>query len=259
MLSLIEKENNNTDKILKPDFNHKTGRELLAFYLQTKFKQILSYDKKCPNPIVMDLRPDFISKFSKRLINNPNKRLLIGITGETACGKSTICEQIKNTIKTLNLPVSIISADNYFNDISELIKKYGDFDTLRDNGYDVDSPESFQLDLLKRDLELLSKGQEIYCPEYLVNGTGVSVQNSICIPSQKIVVVEGMATMYKDSKDIFDVKIYIEADWNGRKERFFRRAIDRNQNSENMFKYLAKNILNLLKMTQTWFLAVTLI
>jgi len=237
MISLIEKENNSTDKILKPDFNQKTGRELLAFYLQTKFKQILAYDKKCSTPIIMDLRPDFISKFSKRLINNPQKRFLIGITGESACGKSTICGAIKDTIKALNLPVSIISADNYFNDISSLIKQYGDFDNLRDNGYDVDSPESFQLDLLKKDLELLSQGHDILCPEYLVNGTGVSVENSICIPAQKIVVVEGMATMYKDSKDIFDVKIYIEADCDERKERFFRRATVRNQNEENAQKH----------------------
>ena len=41
---LIEKELNSADKILKPDFNQKTGRELLAFYLQSKFKQVLAYD-----------------------------------------------------------------------------------------------------------------------------------------------------------------------------------------------------------------------
>ena len=51
MQLLIEKELNSTDKILKPDFNLKTGRELLAFYLQTKFRQILAYDKKCASPV----------------------------------------------------------------------------------------------------------------------------------------------------------------------------------------------------------------
>src|SRR5574344_2928009 len=102
---LILKELNSTDKILKPDFNQKTGRELLAFYLQTKFKQILSYDRRCETPIFVEIKPDFISKFSKRLINNPQKRILIGITGESACGKSTICCQIKETISNLSLPV----------------------------------------------------------------------------------------------------------------------------------------------------------
>lgn len=237
MISLIEKENNSTDKILKPDFNQKTGRELLAFYLQSKFKQILAYDRKYHMPIFLEVKPDFISKFSKRLINNPQKRLLIGITGESACGKSTICYQIKETIKNLNLPVSIISADNYFNDISNLIKQYGDFDNLRDNGYDVDSPESFQLDLLKKDLEIISQGEDIKIPEYLVNGTGISVPNSIPIKSEKIIVVEGMSTMYKDVKDIFDIKIYIEVDCEERKKRFLNRATKRNQNEENAIKH----------------------
>ena len=237
MISLIEKENNSTDKILKPDFNQKTGREHLAFYLQSKFKQILAYDRKCDTPIFEEVRPDFISKFSKRLINNPQKRLLIGITGESACGKSTICRQIKDTIRNLELPVSIVSADNYFNDISDLIKLHGDFDSLRDNGYDVDSPESFQLDLLKADLEIISQGEDIRMPEYLLNGTGVSVPKSIPIKSEKIVVVEGMSTMYKDVKEIFDVKIYIETDCEERKRRFLNRAKERNQDDDNAQKH----------------------
>ena len=87
MQLLIEKELNSDDKILKPDFNSRTGRELLAFYLQAKFKQILAYDKKCSTPIFKEVNPNFISRFAKRLINNPTRRLLIGITGESASGK----------------------------------------------------------------------------------------------------------------------------------------------------------------------------
>lgn len=237
MITLIEKENNSTDKIFKPDFNQKAGRELLAFYLQSKFKQILAYDRKYHTPIFIEVRPDFISRFSKRLINNPQKRLLIGITGKSACGKSTICRQIKETISCLNLPVSIITSDNYFNDISALIQRYGDFDNLRDNGYDVDSPESFQLDTLKKDLELISQGNDIKTPQYLINGAGISVPDSIPIKSEKIVVVEGMSTMYKDVKEIFDIKIYIEVDYEERKKRFLNRALERNQNEENALKH----------------------
>lgn len=237
MLTLIEKENNTTDKILKPDFNQKTGRELLAFYLQSKFKQILAYDRRCDNPIFVEIRPDFISKFSKRLINNPQKRILVGITGESACGKSTICYQIRETIKNLTLPVSIMSADNYFNDISELIEKYGGFDNLRDNGYDVNAPESFQLDLLKNDLEALSQGCDVKTPQYFVDGRGISAPNSVPVKAEKIIVVEGMATMYKDVKDAFDIKIYIETDADERRQRFLERAVGRSQNEENAQKH----------------------
>ncbi len=237
MQLLIDKELNSDDKILKPDFNCRTGRELLAFYLQTKFKQILAYDKRCEIPIFKEVNPTFIPRFTKRLINNPTKRFLIGITGESASGKSTICKEIKNTIEQLSLPVSVLSTDNYFNDISALIKKYGSFDNLTDNGYDIDAPESFQLDLLRKDLEFLAEGISILAPRYIPNGTGVSVPKAMPINPDKVVVVEGIATMYESVRDVFDVKIYIETENQIRRERFIKRAIaERNQNEKNALK-----------------------
>lgn len=235
---LIQKEINSEDKILKPDFNQKTGREFLAFYLQSKFRQVLAFDNKAKQPIFVDINHDFIQHFSKRLIQNPTKRIMIGITGESASGKSTICNKIKYVIEKYNMPVTILNTDNYFNDISDLIAKYGSFDALRDNGYDVDSPNSFQLDILKADLESISQGNDIYCPQYLLNGTGVSVPKAKHVQSNKIVVVEGMASMYGDNKDIFDVKIYVETELEVRKSRFMTRAYtERNQDLENAKKH----------------------
>jgi uridine kinase len=235
---LIEKEINSNDKILKPDFSQRAGRELLAFYLQSKFKQILAYDNKAEEPIFREVRYDFIQKFSRRLISNPDKKIMIGITGESASGKSTICKTIAKVIEKFNMPVTILTTDNYFNDISELIKIYGTFDALRDNGYDVDSPESFQLDILREDLTKISQGEDIYSPEYLLNGTGVSVPHAKFVPSNKIVVVEGMASMYDDIKDIFDIKVYVETDIDIRREWFLQRAYtERNQDLENAKKH----------------------
>ena len=235
---LIDKELNSSDKMLKPDFNQKTGRELLAFYLQSKFKQILVYDNKAEEPIFNDIRYDFIQKFSRRLIQNPTKKIMIGITGESASGKSTICKEIKNVIDRFSLPVTILTTDNYFNDISSLIKEYGSFDALRDHGYDVDSPNSFQLDILKEDLVKISQGEDIYSPEYLLNGTGVSVPKAKLVKSNKIVVVEGMASMYIEDKDIYDIKIYVETDLDIRRERFLKRAYtERNQDLDNAKKH----------------------
>ena len=235
---LIEKEINSEDKILKPDFNQKTGREFLAFYLQSKFKQILSYDNKAKEPIFKEVKYDFIQRFSKRLIHNPEKRIMIGITGESASGKSTICNKIKHVISQFNMPVSIVNTDNYFNDISALIAKFGSFDALRDNGYDVDSPNSFQLDILKEDLEQISLGNDIYTPEYLPNGTGISIPHAAYVKSEKIIVVEGMASMYGNNSEIFDVKIYVETDNDIRKKWFINRACtERNQDLENANKH----------------------
>ena len=238
MKLLIKKELNSSDKILKPDFSSKSGRELLAFYLHSKFRQIMSFDNRCNKPLFKSVNPNFVSRFSRRIIDNPSKRLLIGITGESASGKSTICREIKKTIEQFHSPVSVLSTDNYFNDISKEIKEYGSFDNLRDAGYDLDAPSNFQLDILKDDLIKLSQGLDIKAPMYLPNGTGISLPHAQEIASQKIIVVEGIATMYEAVQDVFDIKIYVETDNNVRKERYISRACqERNQDEENAIKH----------------------
>lgn len=238
MQTLIEKENSTYNKISKPDFSTKTGREFLAFYLQTKFKQIIAYDKKSETPIFIHIKPDFISRFTRRIINNPDKRFLVGICGESASGKTTICNRIKHSTVKLNMPVEIISSDNYFNDISELVRIHGSFDKLLESGYDVDSPNNFQLDLLKRDLENLSQGSDVKMPYYLHDGSGVVIPENIPAKAEKIIVVEGMASMYGDVRDIFDVKVYVDIDRSTQQKWFLERAVTRNQTQENALKQL---------------------
>ena len=230
-------ENQAKEKIQKPNCQTRTGRSLLAFYLQTKFKQIINHDKKSDKQVIVSYKKDFLEDFTNRLINRPNDKILIALSGESASGKSTICKQITHCIEELNLPVTILTADNYFNDISELIKIHGNFDLLRDSGYDVDSPNNFYLDLLREDILKLQKGFDILTPEYLVNGTGISKPNSIPVKTNKIIIVEGMCSIYEKVQDIFDIKIYIDLDEQERKRRFLNRAISRNQDNENALKH----------------------
>ena len=237
MQLLLEKETHSSDKLLKPDFNSRTGREFLAFYLHAKFKQLIAYDRRQPEPMIVEMNPNFPNSFSRRLITNPTKRFLIGITGESASGKSTICKAIKTVISELSMPVSILSTDNYFNDISKLIAEYGSFDKLIESGYDIDAPSSFQLDVLRRDLLDLADGIDIKAPMYLPNGTGVSVPSSLPVSSEKFIIVEGTATMFDAVRDIFDIKLYVESDNIIRKRRFMHRACEeRNQTPENALK-----------------------
>lgn len=225
------------EKIQKPNCNTRSGRSLLAFYLQTKFKQIINHDKKSPKHMIMAYKKDFLDNFTDRLINHPEKRILIALSGESASGKSTVCKQISYCIERLNLPVTILTADNYFNDISDLIKKYGSFDLLRDAGYDIDSPENFDLAQLRSDILDLQNGEDVLTPEYLVNGTGKSKPKSIPVKSQKIIIVEGMCSIYDTVQDIFDIKVYIDLDEAERKNRFLNRAKLRNQDETNALKH----------------------
>jgi len=236
MQALCEKNFRNS-MIEKPDFSTRSGRELLAFYLHSKFKKIIQHDKTSSDPIFTEVKEDFFNKFFKGLIHSPKKRILIAITGESACGKTTICNKIKEIVIKCKLPITLMSADNYFNDISDLIKKHGTFDNLRDAGYDVDNPSSFQLELLKNDLIKLSDGIDIKAPQYLVDGRGISVPEALEIKSRKIIIVEGMASLYNDLSDLFDIKIYIETEAQKRKTWFIERAASRNQDMQNALKH----------------------
>ena len=230
-------ESQSKEKIQKPNCQTRSGRSLLAFYLQTKFKQIINHDRKSDKQLITSYNPDFLENFTNRLIERPQDRILIAISGESASGKSTICKQISQCINILNLPITILTADNYFRDISSLIEKYGNFDLLRDAGYDVDSPDNFDLDLLREDILKLQQGEDILSPEYLVNGTGKSKPKSIPVKSQKIIIVEGMCSIYEKVQDVFDIKVYIDLDEEERKNRFMNRAIQRNQDEENALKH----------------------
>ncbi|MDO5436587.1 MAG: AAA family ATPase [bacterium] len=227
------------EKMQKPNFETRIGREFLAFYLQTKFKQILNYDKKNEEHLFLSVREGFINDFLNRLVNHPDKRILIGITGESASGKSTICKEIQRIIDSLQMPIVIINADNYFRDISDLIKKYGTFDSLRDNGHDVDAPENFRLELLKEQAINLQNGENVRIPKYLTNGTGISVLDAIPVESKKIIVIEGMATMFEPVRDLFDIRIYVDTTKKTRRKRFLERAEERNQDRENAIKHWA--------------------
>jgi len=233
-----------TGKCKSAQKNEEAGKVAVSQFqvsdLDSKFKQIIDFDRNSETPIFKSINPDFITRLTKRLINNPEKNILIGISGESASGKTTICNTIMQAAKQLNIPIEILSADNYFKDTSALIKKYGSFDKLLESGYDVDSPNNFNLEQLFNDLDLLSRGIDVKIPQYLVNGTGVVVPNAIPKTASKIIVVEGMATMYGKVADLMDVKLFVDIDPEIQEKWFLNRAqTSRNQNEENARKQLA--------------------
>ena len=59
-------ENQTKDKIQKPNCQTRSGRSLLAFYLQTKFKQIINHDKKSDKQVLIDYKKDFLENFTNR-------------------------------------------------------------------------------------------------------------------------------------------------------------------------------------------------
>jgi len=215
--------------------------------LVQKFVRIIEEDKKRKVPVIKYIRPGYLLALTQRFKGNKNKIHFSGIIGESASGKSTFVRTITKKIKEIEEKenkslLNFISTDNYFNDISEKIKLHGSFDNfLINENYNPDAPENFKLDLMRENFTELAKGNNVYIPEYKVDGTGISVDNAIFVKTAPIILTEGIAVFYPKVRDLFDIRFYVEVDEDLRLERYIKRAINsRNQTEEDARKQYVK-------------------
>ncbi|GBF23552.1 dephospho-CoA kinase [Candidatus Gastranaerophilus sp. (ex Termes propinquus)] len=89
------------DKIQKPNFNTRTGREFLAFYLSMKFKQIIARDK---NTFFLATKENFLENFLKKIVNEPQNSIVVGIFGDD---NNIFCEKLTKIIREQDLPVLV--------------------------------------------------------------------------------------------------------------------------------------------------------
>lgn len=137
--------------------------------------------------------------------------LIIGITGGTGCGKTTVVNQI---VKELSgKEVTVVSQDSYYRDMSHL--PYSE--RVKVN---FDHPSSIDFDLLKEHLMALKEGKSVESPVYSFvehNRTG----ETVLIHPTKVIIVEGILIFsHADIRRLFDIKIYVHADSD---ERLIRR------------------------------------
>ena len=137
--------------------------------------------------------------------------LIIGITGGTGCGKTTVVNQI---IKELSgEEVTVISQDSYYKDLSYL--SFSDRTKIN-----FDHPNSIDFDLLKEHLLALREGKDIQSPTYSFvehNRTN----ETVLVKPTKVVIVEGILIfVHPDIRELFDIKIFVHADSD---ERLIRR------------------------------------
>lgn len=137
--------------------------------------------------------------------------LIIGITGGTGSGKTTVVDQI-----VAELPadeVCVISQDSYYHDTSHL-----PFDERIKINFD--HPNSIDFDLLVSHLKELRKGNSFDQPVYSFvdhNRTG----ETITTYPKKVIIVEGILILsHPDIREMFDIKIFVHADSD---ERLIRR------------------------------------
>lgn len=155
------------------------------------------------------------------------KTTIIGIAGGTGSGKSTFTNWLKDYFGDR---VTVIYHDDYYKAHDEI-----PFEERQYINYD--HPDSLETDLLVAHLEALREGRSIECPVYDFTRHTRSHRTKIIEPSQ-VIIVEGIL-IFQDERlrNLFDIKIFVEADAD---ERILRRVLrDMNERGRDL-----ENIIN---------------
>lgn len=153
--------------------------------------------------------------------------VFIGIAGGTGSGKSTFTNRLKAAFGD---SITVIYHDNYYRKQDEL-----PFEERKKINYD--HPDALETSLLVRHLQKLKDGKTVNCPVYDFSQHNRS-NETITIKPNKVIIVEGILIFQdKRLRDLFDIKIFVEADAD---ERILRRAMrdmeERGRDLENIIE-----------------------
>jgi uridine kinase len=142
------------------------------------------------------------------------KTIVIGITGGSGSGKTTVVKKILDFFP--GNEVAVISQDAYYRDNSHL--------SLEERRkINFDHPNSIEFELLVKHIEALKKGQAIEEPTYDYV-TSSRQQKTTRIEPRHIVIVEGIL-LFTDAqiRNLCNIKVYVDADSDDRLIRIIER------------------------------------
>ncbi|MGL4522510.1 MAG: uridine kinase [Bacilli bacterium] len=132
-----------------------------------------------------------------------NKPVVIGITGGSGSGKTTVVESIKN--KFQNRSIVIIVHDDYYKDQSHLPMS----ERAKTN---YDHPFAFDTPLLVQHLKQLINGEAIEKPRYDFT-QHTRATDTETIEHRDVIIVEGILVLEdKELRDLMDIKIFVDTD-----------------------------------------------
>ena len=142
--------------------------------------------------------------------------MLIGIAGGTGSGKSTFAEGLKRLFPD---EITIISYDSYYKsqDHLEMCER------IKTN---YDCPDALDTDLIIEHLKALKNGECVSIPNYdFCIHTRTSATTAVS--PTPVIIVDGILTFHDERlRDLFDIKIFADADADVRILRRLRRDVN---------------------------------
>ena len=124
---------------------------------------------------------------------------LIGISGGSGSGKTTIIRKISERVKDF----VFIPQDNYY-------KTARNLSNTNITDFNFDHPDAFDTDLLLKHLMMLKSGEAIQMPTYdFVHHC--RAEKSVKVSPRRVVLVEGIMVFFEKAiREMMDLKIYVD-------------------------------------------------
>ncbi|XP_068191047.1 uridine-cytidine kinase 1 [Antennarius striatus] len=157
---------------------------------------------------------------------------LIGVSGGTASGKSTVCAKImellgQNKVERRQRKVAIISQDSFYRVLTPEQKAKA----LRGQ-YNFDHPEAFDNELMYRTLKDIVEGRVVDVPTYDFV-THSRMEDRITVYPADVVLLEGILVFYSQKvRDMFHMKLFVDTDSDVRLSRRVLRDMTRGRDLE---------------------------
>ena len=217
------------------DYNFYSNRQEMELItsIVDSLKEILEEDKKQEQPLFLKITDDFILNIARKVVQEKKKTFLIGITGESASGKTVF---VDNTIHAVVRDkkegiYTVIRQDDYYKDTSKELKDAGSYDALFKTGFSFDTPEVINLQLMKEHLIALKNSESVVSPRYDFV-TCESFPDGDEKHPAKVILTEGLYVLNEEIRDIMDVKVYVFTPIEVIKERWYKRAVSRGKTGE---------------------------
>ena len=141
--------------------------------------------------------------------------MLIGIAGGTGSGKSTFADRL---LALFPNEITVISYDNYYKPQDHL-----EFEERIKTNYDC--PDALDTDLLVKHLRALQDGESVDIPNYDFKLHTRKREMTRLDPSP-VIIVDGILTFHDERlREMFDIKIFTDADADERILRRLRRDV----------------------------------
>ena len=164
---------------------------------------------------------------------------LIGVTGGTASGKTTVCQKIIEQLGGVGLSndkkVLILSQDSFYKDLTQEEHRLASSDE-----YNFDHPDSFDKELIIQSLRDLSHGKTIQVPTYDFRTHKRTKEKTTVHPSD-VILFEGILILYEPVvRDLLNLKIFVDVDSDVRlSRRILRDMSERGRTLESILKQYA--------------------